>query len=255
LTILLGSLFGAMAALIVLALAPANSIRLETAPPGLVELISRIIYYPLFFILDTLRTLPSPTLFSIVIPALLFYVKYAYSFPSLSEESRKRLGILMILVLFLAYLFIAASFAPSAYGQSYPIPRARFAGRVLMTIALMAEGALLGVLLAQVRTGFFQSAYVRSFAIVAVILLALYPLRTASRLFSEVHTYQQRAVAWDTRESEIRALKADGERDLVVRFLRGERTQDLGDHTNFRLNRCAAALYGVNSIIAVPMDK
>src|ERR1043165_2654881 len=45
LTILLGSLFGAMAALIVLALAPANSIRLETAPPGLVELISRIIYY------------------------------------------------------------------------------------------------------------------------------------------------------------------------------------------------------------------
>src|SRR5690349_21317684 len=49
LTILLGSLFGAVAALIVLALAPANSIRLETAPPGLIELISRIIYYPLFF--------------------------------------------------------------------------------------------------------------------------------------------------------------------------------------------------------------
>jgi hypothetical protein len=27
----------------------------------------------------------------------------------------------------------------------------------------------------------------------------------------------------------------------------------LGDHTGFRLNRCAAALYGVNSIVAVPM--
>ncbi len=37
LTILLSSLIGAIAALIVLALAPANSIRLETAPPGLVK--------------------------------------------------------------------------------------------------------------------------------------------------------------------------------------------------------------------------
>jgi len=65
--------------------------------------------------------------------------------------------------------------------------------------------------------------------------------------------YQQRAAAWDARESEIKALKAEGETDLVVRFLSNERLQDLGDHTGFRLNRCAAALYGVNSIVAVPM--
>ncbi len=88
-----------------------------------------------------------------------------------------------------------------------------------------------------------------------MLILALYPLRTVSRLFEDVPVYQQRAAAWDLRESEIRALKAEGVQDLVVRFLRGESTQDLGDHTNFRLNRCAAALYGVNSIIAVPMDK
>jgi hypothetical protein len=49
-------------------------------------------------------------------------------------------------------------------------------------------------------------------------------------------------------------MKAEGDQDLVVRFLRKEKTQDLGDHADFRLNRCAATLYGVNSIVAMPMD-
>jgi hypothetical protein len=31
--------------------------------------------------------------------------------------------------------------------------------------------------------------------------------------------------------------------------------QDLGDHTGFRLNRCAPLIYGVNSIVAVPMEE
>jgi hypothetical protein len=39
-----------------------------------------------------------------------------------------------------------------------------------------------------------------------------------------------------------------------VRFLSDEISQDLGDQTDFRLNRCAATLYDVNSIVAVPMD-
>src|SRR6266487_958624 len=254
LIILLWSLMGALIALIIMALAPANSIRLQTAPPGLFELISRIIYYPLYFIVDTLRVFPLPTLISIVMPAILFYVKYAYPSQRLSKAARNRLGIFVVLVLMLAYLFIAASFAPSAYGQSYPVPRARFAGRVLMTVALMTEGAFLGTLITQVGIKFFQSTYLRDFAIFALMILALYPLRTAWRTLGEIPVYQQRAAAWDSREAEIYALKAEGAEDLIIRFLRNEKTQDLGDHANFRLNRCAAALYGVNSIIAVPMD-
>lgn len=253
LILLIWSLVGAMSALLVMAVAPANSIRMTTPPPPLPELLLRIIEYPLSFILDTLRALPIPTLVSVVIPALLFYGKYAQSPETLSRFSRNRLGIFMIAVLLFAYLFIAASFAPSAYGQSYPVPRARFGGRVLMTIALITEGVLLGILAVQART--LQSTYLRSFAIVALLLLAFYPLRTAERLAEEVPLYQQRAAAWDSRESEIKTLKADGVQDLIIRFLRGEKIQDLGDHSNFRLNRCAATLYGVNSIVAVPMDK
>jgi hypothetical protein len=252
LTLLVCSLLGASVALIIMALAPANAIRTETATPGLVELVSRLIYYPFYFILDTLRAFPVPTLVSIILPTLLFYVKYTGTSQNLSREARVRLGVLIIVVLLLTYLFIAAGFAPSAYGQSYPVPRARFIGRVLMTMALITEGVLLGILASQIRIN-LQPKVLHGFATFALALLMIYPLRTTARTFAEIPVYQERAAAWDARESEIKELKAKGETDLVVRFLSEERMQDLGDHRGFRLNRCAAALYGVNSIVAVPM--
>jgi hypothetical protein len=95
---------------------------------------------------------------------------------------------------------------------------------------------------------------VRGLAIAALVILAVYPLRTAWRMIGETPAYQQRAAAWDLRESEIHQLKADGVQDLVVRFLSEEESQDLGDQSDFRLNRCAAILYEVNSIVAVPME-
>lgn len=251
LVLLFWALAGALTALVVMALAPANSIRMTTPPPPLPELLSRILSYPLYFIVDTLRALPVPTLISIAVPALLFYVKYTSTPDGFSAQTWTRLALLLIIVLFLAYLLIAASFAPSAYGQSYPAPRARFSGRAVMTIALMTEGALLGALLTQA----LRPVYLRRLAVVALAILALYPLRTAQRLVPEIPVYQQRAAAWDAREAEIVAMKARGERDLLVRFLSGERLQDLGDRTDFRLNRCASDLYGVDSILAVPMDK
>ncbi|HET9912625.1 MAG TPA: DUF6056 family protein [Anaerolineales bacterium] len=253
LMILAWALAGALIALIVMAVAPANSIRTTTAPPGLIELVKRIITYPVFFIVDTLRTLPLPTLVSVVLPLLLFYEQYVHSSEALSKEARKRLGILLILVLLLTHLFIAASFAPSAYGQSYPIARSRFIGRLLLTAAFMMEGALLGVLAAEVKV--FQSTYLRGGAMVALILLALYPLRTAWRVSAEIPDYREYAVGWDERDAEIRRLRAEGVRDLTVRFLSAERTQDLGDRSEFRLNRCASILYDIDSIVVRPMKK
>jgi hypothetical protein len=212
------------------------------------ELISKTISYPSYFIVDTLRTLPTPTLVSVVVVALLFYVKYAPPAQPLSKEARNRLIILMLLVFVFSYLLIAASFAPSVYGQSYPVPRARFAARVVMTVALIMEGALLGTLVAQVR---FPSITLRNFALLAFMILALYPLRAAWRAFGEVPVYQQRAAAWDLRDAEIRRLKAEGTEDVIVGFLSDEEIQDLGDYTEYRLNRCAATLYGVKSIVAM----
>jgi len=255
LTVLLCSLAGALIALLVMAFAPANALRLETTPPGLVELISGILGHTFEFIVDTVRTLPAPTIASVALPAMLLYVKFANSSQNLSKEAYNRLGILMVVIFLIAYLLIAATFAPSVYGQSYPVARARFAGRLLMTSALMVNGALLGILAANTRIRFFQSTYLRRFAIPVLMLLMLYPLRGAWRSSVEVPVYHQRAAAWDMRDSEIRALKDEGVQDLVVRFLPDEKIQDLGDHTGFRLNRCASIIYGVKSIVAVPVEE
>jgi hypothetical protein len=255
LIVLSWSLAGALVALLVMAFAPANLLRLQTAPPGLLELVSGILRHTFEFIVATLRTLPAPTLISVALPAVLLYVKFADLSQNPSRGAYKRLGILIISVSLIAYILIAATFAPSIYGQSYPIARARFAGRMLMTGALMINGALLGILAANVSMKLFRSTYLRRFAILALILLMLYPLRGAWQNSTEIPVYRQRAAAWDLRDSEIRALKAQGVQDLVVRFLPDEKLQDLGDHTGFRLNRCASIIYGVNSILAVPMEE
>ena len=252
--ILFWTLAGAILALAVLALAPANAIRLGTPPPGLIELILKTFQYPIEFIVDVFRSLPVPTLLTFILPGVIFYVKYSSPNGVFSKPSQKRVGILLIVVSIVSYLLIAASFAPSVYGQSFPVPRARFTGVVIFTCALMMNGALIGILIANTVANTNSSSLLHRAAILFLMLLTLYPLRTASRMTAEIPVYRQRALAWDARDEKIRALAAGGERDLRIPFLSGEVTQDLGDRTEFRLNRCASMIYGVDSILALPMD-
>ncbi len=241
------TLFGALLALITLALAPANGLRLKQGTPGLFELITKTFIYPGDFILGAVKSLPTPTLISIVIPALLFYGLYAHSAETSSPRTRLRLFLLFVLILALGYLFIAASFAPSVYGQSYPVARARFLGRVVLTCMFMGSGAIFGVLL----TGIKSSTKIPFF--VSLILLAavfVYPLWTAKRVAVNIPKYQKYATLWDQRDQQIRAMKAQGQKDLIVPFLSEEPTQDLGDHRDFRLNICASRIYGIDSILA-----
>ena len=55
--------------------------------------------------------------------------------------------IIMTLIPILAFVLIVAGFAPSVYGQAFPAERALFLCRLVMTAALMIEGACLGIFL------------------------------------------------------------------------------------------------------------
>jgi hypothetical protein len=252
LSILAWTLAGATAALIVLALAPANALRLGQTTTNVFRLTWNIFYRTFEFLFLSLKTLPLPIFFSVTIPGLLFFVKHADQAEEVRNNKRRVLKRLLPIVWLVSYLLIAASFAPSVYGQGFPAERARFAGVVVLTCTFMVTGALLGILVAE--RGITVSRLTVA-ATVAFIIVSLYPLRTAWRLSTEVPLYQDRAAAWDRRDAKIRALKDEGVRDLTVRFLDGEILQDLDDRTKFRLNRCASTLYGVNTIIAVPMDE
>ncbi|NOY97735.1 MAG: hypothetical protein GXP40_00820, partial [Chloroflexi bacterium] len=176
LVILSAALAGALLAMLTMFLSPANALRLSTGTPDLAVLMIRFVKFPLDFIWDTFKTLPLPSFVSVAIPFLAFYGLYADS-PALEKEDRSHVWLAIVLLPLVMYALIAASFAPSAYGQSYPVERARFPARFVMTGALALEGALLAILVSQTRlTARFSAALVAS---VLLGLSALYPLRAA----------------------------------------------------------------------------
>jgi hypothetical protein len=241
---------GSFLALLTLALAPANSIRLKEATPGLFDLVYLTFRYPFDFIVDIIKSSPLPTAVSIILPGLLFHIQSREN-ESLVVSRRVQLLIFLIAGLVIGYLLIAASFAPSVYGQSYPVARARFAGRVILTGMFMTSGVVMGILSA----GVAKTANLRLVFAMAFLIVSFYPLRTSWRVSAKIPIFRQYAEAWDRRDAQIRAMQARGERDLVVPFLPEEPMQDLGDQREFRLNICASRIYGVNSILAIGMDQ
>jgi hypothetical protein len=207
LMILFWTLAGALSALIVLALAPANSQRLGDTESDLFVLAWSTFSKTFQFMVDNVRTLPLPMFFSFVIPAFLFSMRY--SGDSLSKDNSKKLALFIPIVLLVSYILIASSFAPSVYGQGFPAARARFAGVVLLTCTVMMTGALVGRWLAGSKMILFRSPTLQISIMMMFILLSLYPLRTTWRLSAEIPVYQQRAAAWDDRDAQIRALKAE----------------------------------------------
>jgi len=246
------TLAGALLAFLVMKFSPANSFRLhDSPPPDLLTLAYRTFLYTFQFIVDSLVTLPLPTLVSMGMPFLLFYGLSATE-PGFQSGQRRVLFIVLAVAPVLMYLLIAASFAPSVYGQSYPVERARFAGRLVMTAALMLEGACLGLLAAQWKTAWQMRA--ASLALACLLISAIYPLRIAwNTLGQDLPAYFEWSSNWDARQARILAEQAEGKADVVVPQLPGiEHVKELDTSPKYWANRCAAEFYGLHSISAPP---
>jgi hypothetical protein len=214
---------GAVSALIVMAVSPAAS-NLGDGVPSFVEWVQRTMQYTYLFLIDSLKTQPLPILFSI-----------ALALP------------------FVLILLIAAGFSTSAYGQAYPVARARFFAHYLITMTLVFEGVLLGIWLAQVKWRFFNNVYSEYMAMIILLVMAIYPFRAGLRVIREVPEYSARAQAWDRRDAFIYKLKEQGRTDLTVPQLDGvDGVKELDTFQTHWVNQCAARYYQVNSIRAIP---
>ena len=241
--ILLGAaLLGGFISLAVMALSPANAIRSTIAPITIPVFIQRIITFPFGFILDTLKTLPLPSFFTVFVAFLIFSGNPKFS-PLRGElEGGRRRILLWALALtpLLIYALIAASFAPSAYALSYPDARVRFPARVVMTSALFIEGALLGMLFASKR---------RVLTALLLVAAAIYPLRGAWQAYQTLPKYQAYADAWDTREAYILSKKESGIMEIAVPPMDGMAgIKEFDIDPNHWVNRGAADYYGVDAI-------
>ena len=97
LTILLWSLIGALAALIVMAAGPSQFTPFTNFASRFGGThFSGSSNFRWILLLTHFKSLPTPTLISIAVPAVFFYVKFAYFSPELSKEERNRLGILLL---------------------------------------------------------------------------------------------------------------------------------------------------------------
>jgi len=248
--ILLGwTLAGGLLALLVMALSPGNLTRSQVHRPDFINLVYNTVLYSGLFVSDTFLTLPLPTLFSIVIPFFLFYGIFA-SLSSISPANIRTLLIIMTAIPILAFALIVAGFAPSVYGQAFPAERARFIGCLLMTAALMIEGACFGIILAQWKLRWLSMT--TTLAMILLAISALYPLRTAWAVVQNKRPfYSFWSAVWDYRQTQIIADKSKGEKDIVMfRMYSIEGVGELQSDPKSWINVCAANYYGVHSISA-----
>jgi hypothetical protein len=247
---LLASVFlGAVSALVVMAVSPAVA-QVSKGAPSFVEWVYRTTEYTYLFAFDLFKSFPTPTLLSVVASVLFFYLLFRDE-----EKINARPFLwLALLVPAVALLLVAAGFSTSAYGQSYPVGRARFFAHFLMIAALMFDGALLGTWLSQLQLPTPLSSFALYASLFLLFIFAFYPLRAGLQtLRQDAPVYRARALAWDERDAIIRNLKAQGKTDLIVDQFDGVGgTKELDTCATHWVNKCAAQYYGVKSIQAIP---
>jgi hypothetical protein len=238
------ALAGALLAMIGMFITPANAIRLNGEDaPSLVTVILRALTYAAQFLAEAARLLKIPLLFIFVSGVLLAYL-YSKT-TDIKLPNRAWLGLFLIPIL--TYLLTVAAFAPSAYGQSFPVDRVRFPAHFLLAASLLLEGGLLGLLAARSSLPRWTTAL----ATFALLVAALYPLWMIRNNYKLIPQYQHRAAQWDKRDARIRELAAAGEENIVVWGLPGmPGVNELGARPGHWINYCAAIYYGVDSISA-----
>ena len=249
LTLFTWILAGGILALSVMALSPAMS-GLDHSPSFL-EWIQSTAQYTYYFVFDTLKTLPVPTLFGFGAPVILFYFLFqeqAYS-QLVDLRGQQNTFRLLLAAPLLLVVFIAAGFSTSAFGQSYPVDRARFFAAFLMIAVFMFEGMLVGIWLSRVRLSALRFSYLPDISILVLLIAACYPFRAALNAYQDLPAYRERAELWDLRDAYFIRHASAGELDIVAPGFSGvDGVKELDDSERHWVNKCAAAYYGVNTI-------
>lgn len=255
LVILACALVSAVGSLLVIAFSPGtltrlNVINLETGPIfNPITLGLDVLLYTYQFVTDALMVAPLPNLVAFLTPLALLYSRSArHAAPGVPGLPGLKRAAWVIPVF--TFIVIGFSFAPSAFVETYPVARARFAGQFVMTLGLLFEGGVLGLLLTRVHLP-VNPRITQALALAFLALAVWYPLRAFERVYAPIPTYQAWAAAWDERDASIRAAMAAGATDLSVVQLEsiGDVIEYKGDPLHW-VNVCAAQYYGLNSIVA-----
>lgn len=242
---------GSVLAMGVMFLSPSNAWRQAEMPPpaSLWDLVVYTVRYSLDFIRYSLRGQP--------LPLLVFGVMTGTVAMLMVSEWKPRITVRKALLggglsLGIGFLLLLCCVAPSVYaGLLYPAGRALMPARFVFLAGVTGAMAGLGLAVGDlVRIKGWNGA--RSVAVVLLLAGCLYPFKVLPALQPETVEMATKASLWDQRDAEIRAARADGDTEVVVRetdVVQG--LQELGPDPGFWVNRCAALYYDIHSITAV----
>jgi hypothetical protein len=243
---------GALAGLAAMILSPATASAAQEKSHDVFLILGKSFLYGYQFIVDSLRTAPFPMFLSALIPFLLIQLHRWTNPFSLTRRQKQTVLFAVLAIPLLLWLLIAAGFAPSAYGQSYPVERMRFLARTLMIAALMLEGMLIGALPGDAPFPFGSAALRWAFLMGFAVVVTVYPLRAVYNIYRfEIPYFQLHADMWDARDATIRQAVAEGATDLEVEQIDTfAGVQEYKENPYHWVNTCAAQFYGLRTLRA-----
>jgi len=250
------ALLGAVLAMAVLALSPANALRQSALPhpPGLLALVRMSLYNAYFFT----RAAISNQFWLLACAGLLFLslgLLSAMRQPqSQTRPARYILGVLACAGV--GYLLVVCAMAPSVYAEtSYPDLRVLIVPWWITAVETGGFGWLTG----QAVAGWLRpklSADWRETTILAtcVVVLAVcaLPSTAAVGLYSALPRYERWARYWDARNALIWQASRENQGRVEVMQIDHiiQDVSDLSPNPAFWYNVCAARYYGVKQIVA-----
>ncbi len=252
------ALVGSLLALLVVAIAPGNAVRLSTmpTPPHLFPLIRMAVTNSFIFIYTSMKDYAFQNVLAVLASMLITYVLYARD-TRLSKLRPSSLTLALFLVPAVSFLLVLAVCAPSAYAESsYPEGRVLIEARFIMVFMTITEGALIGMSLSQLHLWANEPTPVYLQLILAAVFLAviLYPLYDARKSYLEIPVYRQRAATWDARTAIIQTSIQQGILDINIHdsqarsFNSFSGLMEIGSDPSFWVNQCAADFYGADHI-------
>ncbi len=252
------ALAGSLLALIVVVAAPGNAVRLGTMParPSLFAFVRMTVTNAFLFVYISMKNNAFPDLLALLAPMLVTYVLYARG-NGLPKLRPSVLVAALFLVPLVAGMSVLAVIAPSAFAESsYPDGRVLIEAEFLLTLAIFAEGGLIGMILSQLHLWANEPAplFLQIALAVAFLAVCLYPLYDARKSVSSIPVYRQRAAMWDAHAAIIQADVQKGIQDVNIQdgqarsFDPFSGLLDISPDASNWVNQCAAGFFGLHHL-------
>ena len=244
------ALFFSLLSMVVLIISPAIALRggVYGHFADIMELPEKVISFSFDFVKFSLMGALYP---HAAIIGIAFFLGHSAPNTTLPKSTKPIMNVFLVpfIILIIAFILIAASFAPSAYVEKAPpAPRTQIIPRFIMTFSLILTFWYIG--------NYFKkfSNHLLSYSLIAGgAFLMLYLGYTLKNVADLVPTYSNRAALWDERASYIETYIDNDFNQVYVKGIDGLPIGGIRDfvsegHTGYWINKCAARVYELDAI-------